>query len=210
MHGVLGGFGRRSAARPGQQLMGRGLLTSAPRLVSHTVTAGEGSTALTTPNRSVHYHHQLLAPTPRLLGRRMRGRRTRHREPNPGDWLCQCGETNYRSKRECFKCGAPAPPLPPGVRRPSLPGEDPHDWACPCGQMNFRGSVACYKCAQPKPVPPGAETVLWTCPGCKGINRENRKTCFKCGAVSPQLTAAAAVGSIGAPTPSATPSPPGS
>lgn len=129
-----------------------------------------------------------LSRTPVCFARRMRGgRRTRHREPNPGDWLCQCGETNYRSKRECFKCGAPAPPLPPGVRRPSLPGEDPHDWACACGQMNFRGSVVCHKCAQPKPVPPGQETPLWTCPGCKGINREHRKTCFKCGAVSPNI-----------------------
>lgn len=123
------------------------------------------------------------------LARRMRGgRRARHREPNPGDWLCQCGETNYRSKRECFKCGAPAPPLPPGVRRPSLPGEDPNDWACACGQMNFRGSVVCHKCSQPKPVPPGQETTpLWTCPTCSGINREHRKTCFKCGAVSPNI-----------------------
>lgn len=128
-------------------------------------------------------------PSPILRARRMRGgRRTRHREPNPGDWLCQCGETNYRSKRECFKCGAPAPPLPPGVRRPSLPGEDPNDWACACGQMNFRGSVVCHKCSQPKPVPPGQETTpLWTCPTCKGINREHRKTCFKCGAVSPNV-----------------------
>lgn len=138
-----------------------------------------------------------LSCTPICRARRMRGgRRTRHREPNPGDWLCQCGETNYRSKRECFKCGAPAPPLPPGVRRPSLPGEDPHDWACACGQMNFRGSVVCHKCAQPKPVPPGQETPLWTCPGCKGINREHRKTCFKCGAVSPNIVFPGSAGSL--------------
>lgn len=131
----------------------------------------------------------LFHPTSVCLARRMRGgRRTRHREPSPGDWLCQCGETNYRSKRECFKCGAPAPPLPPGVRRPSLPGEDPNDWACACGQMNFRGSVVCHKCSQAKPTPPGKETLLWTCPHCKGINREHRKTCFKCGAISPNFS----------------------
>eukprot|EP00796_Vickermania_ingenoplastis_P009577 gene9577-6732_t len=75
------------------------------------------------------------------------------------------------------------------VRRPSLPGEDPHDWACACGQMNFRGSVVCHKCAA-KPVPPGQETQLWTCPACKGINRDHRKTCFKCGAISPNFTLA--------------------
>lgn len=134
-------------------------------------------------------HCSSLTPTQAMLGRRMRGGRgrSRHREPSPGDWLCQCGETNYRSKRECFKCGAPAPPLPPGVRRPSLPGEDPNDWACACGQMNFRGSVVCHKCAQPKPVPPGKETLLWTCSSCKGINRDHRKTCFKCGNISPNI-----------------------
>ncbi|CCW63553.1 unnamed protein product [Phytomonas sp. EM1] len=121
--------------------------------------------------------------------RRMRsGRRPRHREPAEGDWVCQCGEVNYKSKRECFKCGAPAPPLPPGVRPPTLPGEDPHDWACPCGQMNFRGNVICHKCNQPKPVPPplpGQEVTLWTCPGCKSVNRSTRKYCFKCSAPSP-------------------------
>ncbi|KAH9598435.1 zinc finger protein [Trypanosoma melophagium] len=130
-------------------------------------------------------------PTRVLLGRRIKGRRSRHREPAEGDWLCQCGELNYKSKRECFKCGAPAPPLPPGVRRPSLPGEDPHDWACPCGQMNFRGSVVCHKCQQPKPAPPplpGKEVTLWTCPKCKGVNRNVRKFCFKCSAPSPLLT----------------------
>lgn len=129
--------------------------------------------------------------TPACLARRIRGgRRQRHREAAPGDWLCQCGEVNYRSKRECFKCGAPAPPLPPGVRRPSLPGEDPNDWACPCGQMNFRGSVLCHKCQQPKPVPPplpGKEVTLWTCPKCKGVNRSHRKFCFKCSTPSPLI-----------------------
>ncbi|KAK7194585.1 Zn-finger in Ran binding protein [Novymonas esmeraldas] len=128
--------------------------------------------------------------TPVLLARRLAGgqRRQRSREPAKGDWLCQCGETNYHSKRECFKCGAPAPPLPPGVRRPNLPGEDPHDWACPCGKMNYRGSVTCFKCLQPKPVPPpmpGKEVTMWTCPKCKGINRSTRKFCFKCSAPSP-------------------------
>ncbi|RNF27199.1 uncharacterized protein Tco025E_00573 [Trypanosoma conorhini] len=133
----------------------------------------------------------MASPTPRCLGRRIQGRRSRHREPAEGDWLCQCGELNYKSKRECFKCGAPAPPLPPGVRRPSLPGEDPQDWACPCGQMNFRGSVVCHKCQQPKPAPPplpGKEVTLWTCPKCKGVNRNVRKYCFKCSAPSPLLT----------------------
>ncbi|KAG8344031.1 hypothetical protein TRVL_05137 [Trypanosoma vivax] len=136
-------------------------------------------------------HRTLFSFTPCYLGRRIKGRRSRHREPAEGDWLCQCGEPNYKSKRECFKCGAPAPPLPPGVRRPSLPGEDPHDWACPCGQMNFRGSVVCHKCQQPKPTPPplpGKEVTLWTCPKCKGVNRNVRKFCFKCASPSPLLT----------------------
>lgn len=116
--------------------------------------------------------------------RKFRGRgRVKRRDAQEGDWLCGCGETNYRSKRECFKCGAPAPPLPPGVRRPSLPGEDPNDWACPCGQMNFRGSVDCYKCKQPKPVAPaapGQEVTMWKCGTCSNVNRSTRKHCFKC------------------------------
>lgn len=124
------------------------------------------------------------------LGRRFSGgsRKKRAREPMKGDWLCQCGEVNYQSKRECFKCGAPAPPLPPGVRRPSFPGEDPMDWACPCGQMNFRASVLCHKCQQPKPDPPplpGKEVTMWTCPKCKAINRSSRKFCYKCSVPSP-------------------------
>ncbi|CUI15009.1 zinc finger protein, putative [Bodo saltans] len=133
--------------------------------------------------------------TPTLLMKRFRGRGGRGRgrgrggrEAQEGDWLCGCGETNYRSKRECFKCGAPAPPLPPGVRRPSLPGEDPNDWACPCGQMNFRGSVVCYKCKQQKPVTPaapGQEITMWKCGKCSNINRSNRKFCFKCFSPSP-------------------------
>lgn len=122
--------------------------------------------------------------TPQLM-RKFRGKRgaPRKREAQEGDWLCACGETNYKSKRECFKCGAPAPPLPPGVRRPSLPGEDPKDWACPCGQMNFRGSVVCYRCKQPKPAPPtepGQEVTMWKCGKCSNINRSVRKFCFKC------------------------------
>lgn len=134
----------------------------------------------------------LYTPTTALFARRIRAgaRRQQAREPTPGDWLCQCGETNYRSKRECYKCGAPAPPLPPGVRRLTLPGEDPHDWACPCGQMNFRGSVLCHKCQQPKPEPPplpGKELTLWTCPKCKGVNRSTRKFCFRCSLPSPLI-----------------------
>lgn len=155
----------------------------AHRLLEERPTVGCAATT--------HQTRCVASPTAVCLGRRMRGgRRPRFREPAEGDWLCQCGELNYKSKRECFKCGAPAPPLPPGVRRPSLPGEDPHDWACPCGQMNFRGSVVCYKCSQPKPEPPplpGKEVTLWTCSVCKGVNRSNRKFCFRCSAPSPSV-----------------------
>nr|CCC92227.1 conserved hypothetical protein [Trypanosoma congolense IL3000] len=162
---------RRAVARPGLYLM--------QRVRSSSVAPAP------------LWSRQYFTTTQLSLGRRIKGRRSRHREPAEGDWLCQCGEANYKSKRECFKCGAPAPPLPPGVRRPSLPGEDPHDWACPCGQMNFRGSVVCHKCQQPKPTPPplpGKEVTLWTCPKCKGINRNMRKFCFKCSSPSPLLT----------------------
>ena len=120
-----------------------------------------------------------------LLKFRGRGHgRGRQREPMAGDWTCPCGVTNGRSRRECFKCSAPAPPLPLGETRPKLPGEDPQDWACPCGKMNYRGNVNCHKCGMPKPVPPppaGEEVTMWKCTKCRNINRKTRKQCFKCG-----------------------------
>ena len=142
-----------------------------------------------TPSIRLNSCRTFLASTSPLLMRKFKGRRgPKKREPQEGDWVCQCGEVNFRSKRECFKCGAPAPPLPPGVRRPALPGEDPNDWACPCGQMNFRGKVNCFKCNQPKPVAPpasGIEVTLWKCPKCNGVNRSTRKCCFKCKSFPP-------------------------
>ncbi|CAD2222586.1 hypothetical protein AGDE_02335 [Angomonas deanei] len=57
--------------------------------------------------------------------------------------------------------------------------------------MNFRGGVLCHRCKEPKPVPPplpGQEVTLWTCTICKGVNRNNRKFCFKCSAPSPNYT----------------------
>ena len=123
-----------------------------------------------------------MQPTPVLLRRPMKGRK-KFREPKPGDWTCQCGTINFRAKRECFQCNAPAPPLPPGQTRPKMPGEDPNDWACPCGKMNYRGNVNCHKCHMPKPVAPpapGENTENWKCQKCKNINRPNRKFCFRC------------------------------
>jgi hypothetical protein len=131
----------------------------------------------------------VFSATPTLLGRgrggrgRGRGRGRGAREPQVGDWTCTCGEVNYRSRRECPKCNAPAPPLPLGMSRPKLPGEDPHDWACPCGKMNFRQSVNCFKCQMPKPVAPpepGKEVTMWKCSRCKNIQRSTKKNCQKC------------------------------
>lgn len=166
----------------------RRLATS--RSISLSVYAPHDGTVGTSNSALLHAMRRYATASPLLRGRRMMNNRKRRREASEGDWTCQCGEVNYKSKRECFKCGSPAPPLPPGVRRPSLPGEDPHDWACPCGSMNFRGSVVCYKCQQPKPEPPplpGKEVLLWTCPKCKSINRNTRKYCFKCSVPSPLL-----------------------
>lgn len=165
-------------------------LISNALLASLTAASGENNSAIGCSGSARAYSSCGLHGTVPCLGRRMSrgGRRPRLREPQEGDWSCQCGEVNFRSKRECYKCGAPAPPLPPGVRRPTLPGEDPHDWACPCGQMNFRGNVICHRCNQPKPQPPpppGQEVTLWTCTKCRGINRNNRRFCFKCSALSP-------------------------
>ena len=114
---------------------------------------------------------------------RTANRNKRQREPKPGDWTCQCGTVNFRARRECYQCNAPAPPLPPGVKRLRLPGEDPHDWACPCGSMNYRGNVNCFKCHMPKPAPPpeaGEDVEFWKCSNCIQINRPKRTYCFQC------------------------------
>ena len=136
----------------------------------------------------------LLRPTAVLMKYQRRGRgrgrgrgaaRGMEREPRAGDWTCSCGVVNGISRRECFKCAAPAPPLPLGRSRPRMPGEDPNDWACPCGKMNFRGSVNCFKCQMPKPVPPpepGKEITFWTCGKCRSMSRSNKRFCFRCGA----------------------------
>ncbi|CAJ1018670.1 putative Zn-finger in Ran binding protein [Leishmania utingensis] len=182
---MLQGYSRRGA-----RFLRRPCGVTAVTVASQPATFGEAP-KMALMSSTVHASvRPFFTATPLCLARRLAGnqRRQRNREPTKGDWQCQCGEVNYYSKRECYKCGAPAPPLPPGVRRPNLPGEDPHDWACPCGQMNFRGSVLCHKCQQPKPVPPplpGKETTLWTCPKCKGVNRNTRKFCFKCSVPSP-------------------------
>jgi hypothetical protein len=146
-----------------------------PSIVSSGIS--QSSSPLIFQGRGFHSSTVLL----RRMGKG--GGRKKFREPKPGDWTCQCGTINFKAKRECFQCNAPAPPLPPGVVRPKMPGEDPNDWACPCGQMNYRGNVNCHKCHMPKPVvppPPGANTELWKCPKCKNMNRPNRKFCFSC------------------------------
>lgn len=126
----------------------------------------------------------LLKPTLPLL-KPMRRRRLPVREPQAGDWLCSCGHSNSKFRRDCIKCNGPAPPLPLGESRPKLPGEDPHDWACACGKMNYRGNVNCHKCGMPKPATPEAEqkNQMWKCAKCACLNRINRKFCFQCRAL---------------------------
>lgn len=141
----------------------------------------------------------LFCPTSVLL-KPMRKRRLPQREPQAGDWLCSCGHSNSKFRRDCFKCNGPAPPLPLGESRPKLPGEDPHDWACACGKMNYRGNVSCHKCGMPKPAAAEAEqkNQMWKCAKCSCLNRVNRKFCFQCKAL--QSISAVPVNTEGKPT----------
>jgi hypothetical protein len=150
-------------------------------------------TATSSPSSS-----SLLKPTTVLL-KPMRRRRLPVREPQAGDWLCSCGHSNSKFRRDCIKCNGPAPPLPLGESRPKLPGEDPHDWACACGKMNYRGNVNCHKCGMPKPAAPEAEqkNQMWKCAKCACLNRVNRKFCFQCRAL--QNVSAVAVNQDGKP-----------
>lgn len=172
-----------------RSMMQRGFVGRRPLMYLSRLVAGSASPPQLTSSVRAEYPQQ-FSSTPMLFARgRGRGRgRGRVREPQVGDWTCTCGEVNYRSRRECPKCNAPAPPLPLGMSRPKLPGEDPHDWACPCGKMNFRQSVNCFKCKMPKPVAPGQESGngMWKCNRCKSIQRVTKKHCLKC--LAPQDT----------------------
>jgi hypothetical protein len=130
-------------------------------------------------------NNNLFFSTPTLLKPMRSKRRLPQREPQAGDWLCSCGHSNSKFRRDCIKCNGPAPPLPLGESRPKLPGEDPHDWACACGKMNYRGNVSCHKCGMPKPAAPESEqkNQMWKCAKCACLNRVNRKFCFQCRAL---------------------------
>lgn len=128
-------------------------------------------------------HRSFFTVTSRRLKFAKRGR-GRGSLPKAGDWTCACGITNGFSRRECFKCQAPAPPLPLGQSRPRLPGENPNDWACPCGKMNFQGNVNCFKCGMPKPIAPTAADAqassMWQCTKCRFVTRSTQRFCIRC------------------------------
>ncbi|XP_035703137.1 ATP-dependent RNA helicase vasa isoform X2 [Folsomia candida] len=58
-----------------------------------------------------------------------------------GEWECSCGENNFASRRNCFRCNDPKPG-----------GDDGDDeWSCECGASNIASRRSCFKCKGPKP-----------------------------------------------------------
>mmetsp|Transcript_6540 Transcript_6540/g.15717 ORF Transcript_6540/g.15717 Transcript_6540/m.15717 type:complete len:145 (-) Transcript_6540:140-574(-) len=88
-----------------------------------------------------------------------------------GDWLCECGNTNFAFRGKCNRCQAPRPSG--GSSRGDDGGRgrgrddrakvtaapqgpaglfSPDDWACPsCGNMNWARRPRCNLCNTSKP-----------------------------------------------------------
>lgn len=75
----------------------------------------------------------------------------------PGDWVCECGTSNFARREMCFDCGKQRSAAVGGggvgnaqaaiSRSQSRPG----DWYCECGTHNFASRSQCMSCGQGKP-----------------------------------------------------------
>mmetsp|Transcript_8982 Transcript_8982/g.25815 ORF Transcript_8982/g.25815 Transcript_8982/m.25815 type:complete len:253 (+) Transcript_8982:104-862(+) len=133
-------------------------------------------------------------------GGRGRGRQNNYK---PGDWECpECGQHNFASRTECFRCDAPVPEnasqaLPRNFR--------PGDWICPeCNSHNFSNKTECFRCDADKPanyvdpeIPnsfrdnressgPSMRPGDWMCPDCNAHNFARNMSCFKCNVERPE------------------------
>ena len=134
-------------------------------------------------------------------------------EARPGDWECpECGKLVFKSKSECFSCGAPKPEgLDDGFGGGGFGGGQklearPGDWECPeCGKLVFKSKSECFSCGAPKPA--GLDDGFggggfggsfgggqkfearpgdWECPECGKLVFKSKSECFSCGAPKPE------------------------
>lgn len=66
---------------------------------------------------------------------------------NQNDWTCVCGETNFRSRDSCRRCGTGKMFM---MKNNQNVKYRPGDWFCACGNLNFASRDACRRCFQLK------------------------------------------------------------
>lgn len=100
----------------------------------------------------------LMPPTSAPSAAPLAAEKGRH----PGDWTCpQCNDLVFASRKECRRCGTPAPPGRGADGRGFSPGRPlpansqkamPGDWVCPkCRDLQFARNRTCRMCGTEKP-----------------------------------------------------------
>eukprot|EP01116_Phalansterium_solitarium_P021850 TRINITY_DN6981_c0_g1_i1.p1 TRINITY_DN6981_c0_g1~~TRINITY_DN6981_c0_g1_i1.p1 ORF type:complete len:377 (-),score=-6.69 TRINITY_DN6981_c0_g1_i1:575-1570(-) len=126
-----------------------------------------------------------------------------HFEPKyrAGDWQCaepSCNYVNYKFRRTCLRCNAPAPAGHSSAEAPAKPFLR-GDWRCSsCNTHNYASRSTCISCRQRAPAeserqsssPDDSEqqprqekpfmTGDWLCPLCKEHNYASRSICKNC------------------------------
>lgn len=112
----------------------------------------------------------------------------------PGDWTCSCGQSNFASRSECYKCKTQKPEGADGAsgggwggsggNESSKRASRPSDWVCPCGVSNFANRTECFKCSAAKPANAERASGDWKC-SCGEKNDANQSNCTKCDSEKP-------------------------
>eukprot|EP00667_Euglena_gracilis_P017171 EG_transcript_18060 len=92
-----------------------------------------------------------------------------------GDWICNCGVMNFKSRSACRMCSVPNATAKSDVELPK------GDWACKCGERNFRKRASCRRCKEMNPqLDDALESGDWVCPSCSVINFATKFQCVEC------------------------------
>lgn len=118
--------------------------------------------------------------------------------PRKANWICpnsSCGETNFGSREECYKCSeAKGDAIDAPEDSNAFKPRQRTEWYCTdssCGAKNFGNRTECFKCSEPKgdaqDVPstdsgfkPRANDWICTDSSCGVKNFGSRNECFKC------------------------------